>query len=1313
MSFSRLGFGKICIIIGLGLAIFAGAQFPSSTSYTLPWKAVDSGGNEASDELTSGSYRATTAVGQGTAIGDSWMASTNFLGFPGYRTINHDWRPPFTQLLGTIVAYDTIMVDSVLVQWTGQDTTYQEGVGWGIWEYDIQYREGSGPWTDWILGTTDTFSWFGPVAPTLVTTETWYHFRVRAHDLATNVSPWDSTTTIVAEDSVYIRTTIYGLSIASTMDLVPINVDGLAYPSPYYDGYAPGSAVEVEMADSFNIGDTIICLFDSWWSDGLTDTARTYTMLDNVTDTAIYDVLFLLEVFSAFDTPVPPVGDNWLMAGTYVDAYITDPILPHTAGSLAVCTGFSGYGSVPMIGSGPACHFDLDMYSRLDWDWVVVPPGEMLCTLIVFSPFGDPIPADTTIYPRGTVVLCTVDDPVFDGSTWHNCTGWMGGGSVPPSGFGHTTNFIITENSWLVWVWDGIMNMPFIVENDGTAEDADGYGTPTPTVGINWILRGTDVDAMINNTHDLVFEKIYIGYHASGSIWPLADIDSVVSFTLNEPTWIHWRWAADDTDIVCLTVYSEYGPSMPPIGVTCYPIFTYVNANVPESVWVSPDWHYASGYWGSGSVPTDTLGLDPDPWQVDFIITENSELVWMWDGYIRFPFIVENEGVTPTDPDGYDTPTPTVGMHWYDSGTEVHAFVTTPADEMQCVGKLGTGDVPTDTLTDFTFNLTRPSLCHWRWFRDDTTIVYLAVHSPYGAPIPPIGMLGYPIHTVVNLWVQDSVYVDPDWMVNTGWLGFGSVPATGADNEVVVTLDSIFSQIVWQWNDDEMLPFYVNSAHGAPTPAVGIHWYAVGATIDGSMIPAVDGTWYCIGYAGWGDLGAAPFSWFSFDLNEPSGVNWLWTEEAETLIVRKNPESDTFGEIYINGYWVPSVAETVFVPTGSSVDIAVSDPDSVDPGTRFEFIDWDDAVTDSNRTEVIASDAEFVANYELQYLLTVQKDPLTDTLGTLWVDGTAYTDTASEYQELWIADGTTFDITVSSPDEDDVNRYTFVDWADGPATTTRTETMTGPLDLTANYHTQYMILIMKDPLQDYGTITVNTVDYDYVAYVEYWADLGELVDFQVSALDTHTAPGPIDSIYRFLNWDDGETDEDHTAITVAGPDTFIAYYEGDVYFLCIQMDQYSVLDVDSAYWHVVPAHGDTVVYGNTYSMTSVDKITVINCGNVPEQLSLQALGVWDTTKTPDSLITSILPGNLSNLNRYVLRARFQDDPSVPTAYDPSNDWVKSSQTMATETTFGPSGDILAESEQCYLYFQYQAPSAVTYYAPTYIIVELKAHIRLE
>ena len=87
-------------------------------------------------------------------------------------------NPPETAVL----ALPAFSRNGLMVQWGGSDPG-----GSGIQSFDVQYRQGSGAWTDWRMGVTETSASFSGTAGTE------YRFRARARDRAQNLEAWPAT----------------------------------------------------------------------------------------------------------------------------------------------------------------------------------------------------------------------------------------------------------------------------------------------------------------------------------------------------------------------------------------------------------------------------------------------------------------------------------------------------------------------------------------------------------------------------------------------------------------------------------------------------------------------------------------------------------------------------------------------------------------------------------------------------------------------------------------------------------------------------------------------------------------------------------------------------------------------------------------------------------------------------------------------------------------------------------------------------------------------------------------------------------------
>jgi len=87
-------------------------------------------------------------------------------GHVAFDSIMLDTTAPDTTINASVPAHGT----EVIVSWQGSDALS------GVAYYDVQTRDGNGPWTDWLPGTDSTSStYFGDRGHT-------YGFRVRARD---------------------------------------------------------------------------------------------------------------------------------------------------------------------------------------------------------------------------------------------------------------------------------------------------------------------------------------------------------------------------------------------------------------------------------------------------------------------------------------------------------------------------------------------------------------------------------------------------------------------------------------------------------------------------------------------------------------------------------------------------------------------------------------------------------------------------------------------------------------------------------------------------------------------------------------------------------------------------------------------------------------------------------------------------------------------------------------------------------------------------------------------------------------------------
>lgn len=166
-------------------AVIAFVVASSIAQYNLVWDAFTGGGTEFPNARTGGGYRLADNLGRGTTDYDTFLASGDYVMFPGYRWVELDLRHPNSW----IDSLDTISHSPFfIISWGSSDTTLEDGEGWGTYCYTIEYaRNSPTTWLPWLNCFTGTMAQFGPFLPETVRAETTYYFRITAFDYATNL----------------------------------------------------------------------------------------------------------------------------------------------------------------------------------------------------------------------------------------------------------------------------------------------------------------------------------------------------------------------------------------------------------------------------------------------------------------------------------------------------------------------------------------------------------------------------------------------------------------------------------------------------------------------------------------------------------------------------------------------------------------------------------------------------------------------------------------------------------------------------------------------------------------------------------------------------------------------------------------------------------------------------------------------------------------------------------------------------------------------------------------------------------------------
>ena len=1021
-----------------------------------------------------------------------------------------------------------------------------------------------------------------------------------------------------------------------------IYADGVWYPSPYYTNWFDGSTHDIGIHRTVIISDCERWVFDHW-SDGSTDDMRTVTISSDTVFTAIFNHQYRVEIANSMGlgTPIPSVGFYWFDEGDTatgdMDIYgVTTHIL----------VGYIGTGSA-LSGGGSEFWFEVYDCSSIQWNWV--PTSDDLCTLRVYSRYGHPHPVDEYVVPRGTFIWCSVEDSTFEDGGWHYNTGWLGDGVVAPaSGTDNITSFTMTDNGWLVWQWDSTLQMPLVVESSPGM-----HGPPVPSVGTHWFIYESEVDAFVTANPD--GDWWCIGYESHGAI-PSTSADSV-HFVLDTPTEIDWQWIDYPSGpLDTLWIFSRFDNPLPTEGMHIYPHATEIAAVVSDSDGV----HYCSGHTGTGSAPSGT-GMS-----VNFTLNMFSTLTWDWDGEDLVPLVVMN-------PDGWDSPSPSVGIHWFEAFSAVHAYVTSPDGAWHCVGYNGFGSVPGfgyPAFCDFMINMA--SGIEWLWSDD---VVYLRVSAPdYSYPIPPAGITYHPVGRHIEASNIDTLYVDLTYRhVCEGWLGDGVVvPTTGTESDLEFDMTAN-ANLNWLYDDQYWIELgFTGLPDGVEPGTLGVEgWYGFGDTailITDSVVFHEEDPFV---FVQWHDSG---FGALIEDFDEEStyivvdSTYKLIAEFREAVWVEiiKSPPGDSLGWIRINDDTVFASSFEGYLIDGFEYTAQVS-PLDFNYELMFEFVSWRvDSLISDTRIIIPISDSTFYVDYNKMWHIIVEKHPDENHIGTLTIDTMVYGGGAAIRKDLWWQDGSLHRIDVSQADSNSSVRYMFMNWNDDVSTTIR---IYGPVDsydsLVALYEKQTRCRVEKVPMEPHGFIGIDGERYHDIGAIDFWHVDGTSLILEASKYDVYS-----DSVYTFNYWDLPGIPTD-TVITLSetyGPDTFKAIYTPTKIHIEVELGQYGVYPNDSVFW-AIPG---TLDWAEERFMETIDSIKIYSFSNVLIELGLQVGGVFDMSDGWDA-DTFWSPGYYPGSNRFSLYARFNDESIPPITWSSINDYIKESPIWASSTVFGSGG----------------------------------------
>ncbi|MFP4458467.1 MAG: sialidase family protein [Candidatus Zixiibacteriota bacterium] len=934
------------------------------------------------------------------------------------------------------------------------------------------------------------------------------------------------------------------------------------------------------------------------------------------------------------DSPTPPYGDHWYNPETFISGSV-DAVFEDSM----ECNGYVGTGS---FASDDTNYFEgtIDNPSDITWIWETDN-----VTLTVISEYDDASCDPDTgehVFGSGTVVTATCDSAIYI-APWerYKCVGFRGTGGVP-TGIGDSVTFVMVASGELTWLWEHQYRLEI--------SNPDGHGTPEPDIGYHWFEAGELVTGRIYPNPD--GEWYCTGYTGAGCLESEPGADEF-AFIITGRAELEWLWT-HASDILSLHVTSDYGDAHPSPGTHYFARDAVVEARMDTAIYyhASDNRHVCTGGTGAGSAPSSFADTS-----ITFTLTENSSIHWNWEHQYELEIL---------NPDGHGRPSPDVGSYWYSESTEVNCFNDREDGDFTCIGYYAVGSIGDGFGNFVDFMMTAPTTLTWRWTNSDD-ISTLTVTSDYGYPVPAVGVSYIPNGTLVRAYADSFVYLSSGERYRcTGFSGSGSVPSSGED-DVVEFIINEDSRLDWEWSQEYYLRMlYFNCGDATPLQT-GENWYLAGSDADIWTEPSVSDpeTFEMFGFMRWERIPSSIVVENIYHhpttvtVSAPCTLIALYNEAVPCTI--NIDSSYSWTDIYADGVWYEDTHEEVFWwGIGSRHDIEVVESHDT-LGTRYIFDNWSDSGARAHNIGPISGPDSWTASYRKQYALTLLKSPAQD-YGELYFD----TDTVYLSSSLtnWVDAGSTATIGCSSPDGTPGHRFIFDNWSDGLGRVHETATITEPETLTAYYNDEFLLKIIKDPVQFYGSITVDDSVFESVAEVNMWYPRDVVVDFKVSSMDI----GP-DSLWIFDHWNDDPLDDDSMkTITMDTTHTMTAHYNGELFVLEFRLSstEWNLDTVDADTWTVIDES---------------DMFRVTNFSTIPIDYGLS---VVETTETWQSSCTN-------GYSRFVLRGQFSEDSTAAGPFSFSYDCVKPFHAWATDDIFGPAGYSVAPDERQFLWLEFGSP----------------------
>jgi len=490
-----------------------------------------------------------------------------------------------------------------------------------------------------------------------------------------------------------------------------------------------------------------------------------------------------------------------------------------------------------------------------------------------------------------------------------------------------------------------------------------------------------------------------------------------------------------------LTMATNFGTTNPSPGIHSYTAGSLVTISATAPVAGAGERYVWNGWTGSGASGKYSGSSNP----AVNAVTMNGAITETASWTHQYKLTVNSD---------HDSPAPTVGDHWYDTGTHVDASVTSPADDdlagtrYRCTGRTGSGSATSGSETSFDFDIAEPSSITWNWIVQ----YYLTVNTSPASIDSPTGEDWY--DTGVTAHVSTAQYEDivsgsSRYRFNS-WTG-----ASGTFSDATVVMDAAKTATA-----NYVVQFYVTFAQSG-----------VGSDFTGTVMTVGGVDYNRDGHSDWYDSSASIVYSYGSPLSVDAGKRYFKTStDASPLTVSA---ATTVTGTYKTQYYL-TVENGGHGTSGGEgwYDANTNAHATITPltvagtsGTQYVFAGWSGAATGSGSPSddiLMTGPKTATATWTTQYYLTVASDHDTPT-GEGWYDSGATPSVGMT--DTTVSGGTGVQYVFTGWSSSDTGGYTGSD-------ASHSVTMNNPITETANWKTQYLVSFTQT-----GSAVPPTVDY--------------------------------------------------------------------------------------------------------------------------------------------------------------------------------------------------------------------------------------------